>query len=391
MIRFFEMLVALLIVFVLAVVVGVLLPSHGHVERVVEVSNPVRLVYDTLNTYRRFPQWSAIRSFDPQAQINIEGPDAGPGAKVSWISSSDRFGKGSYEIVKSDQDDQIEVKVDNDWVGTNKKFTIKLDPSANGRTLKIRWAYDTDYGWDLLSRYGGLYIYGTPAQTIQSDLNAIAAMLAGFPNTDYKDQEISIADVAARPVLMVSTRAKRSLDEVADATDAARAQIEEAMKKTDLVAAGPYMTITTNWGDEDYSFIIAQPVDKATFTYDGTQELTLDAPAPKASSTVADDEEEESDGEAKALNAGDRDAHGLLVINENVRGALWYGGKALVSEYKGSPAMLPLLRLNLKAYAETHGYRYAEAGTTRFWDEITSAPDAPADEESFKVYLPIQQ
>lgn len=390
MIRFFEMLVALLIVFVLAVVVGVLLPSHGHVERVVEVSSPARQVYDTLNTYRRFPQWSALRSFDPQAQINIEGPDSGPGAKVSWTSSSDRFGNGSYEIVKSEQDQSIEVKVDNNWVGKDKKYTIKLEPSAKGGIMKIRWAYDTDYGWDLISRYGGLYIYGTPAQTIQSDLNAIAAMLAGFPNTDYKDQEINIVDVAARPVLMVATQAKRSLDEVADATDAARAQIEEVMKKTDLVAAGPYMTITTNWGDEDYSFIIAQPVDKATFTYDDKHELTLDAPAPKASSTATDDEEESS-GEEATLNPGDRDPRGLLVINEHVRGALWYGGKALASEYTGSPAMLPLLRLNLKAYAETHGYKYAEAGLTRFWDEITSAPDAPADEESFKVYLPIQQ
>lgn len=385
MIRIFEVLVSLVIVFVLAVLIGVLLPSHGHVTRVVEVSSPIRQVYDTLNTYRRFPQWSAFRGLDPQTQFKLEGNDFGPGAKVSWTSSNARVGNGSYEITKSDQDSKIEMAVDNRWTGQNKKFTIELEPSANGKTVKVHWAFDADYGWDLMARYAGLYIYGDPAQTIQSDLNNIAALLAGFPNTDYKDQPIELVDVASRPVLLVATKAKRSLDDVAEATDTAVAEIEAIMKKAELTAAGPVMTITTNWGDEDYAFSVAIPVDKAAFTLD-KKDFTIDAPAPKPSDT----QDDSGDGEAPALNPGDRDEHGLLVVGGNVRAAQWYQGKALMSEYKGSPASLPLYRLNLKAYAETHGYRYAETGLTRFWDENVSAPDAPAGEESFKVYLPVQ-
>ena len=88
MIRILEILVALLIVGLLAVLVGVLLPSHGHIERSVEVSSPVRQVYDSVNTFRRYPQWSALRTFDPKVQMTLEGPEAGPGAKVSWTSTS---------------------------------------------------------------------------------------------------------------------------------------------------------------------------------------------------------------------------------------------------------------------------------------------------------------
>ncbi|MBO9664830.1 SRPBCC family protein [Dokdonella sp.] len=386
MIRILEVLVSLVIVFALAVLIGVLLPSHGHVTRVVEVSSPVRQVYDTLNTFRRFPQWSAFRGLDPQTQFKVEGPDFGPGSKVSWTSSNARVGSGEYEITKSEQDSKIEMSVKNHWTGENKKFTIDLEPSANGKTLKIRWGFDADYGWDLLARYAGLYIYGDPAQTIQSDLNNVAAILAGFPNTDYKDQKIDLVDVTTKPVLLVATKAKRSLDDVAEATDTAVAEIEAVMKKAGLTAAGPTMTITTNWGDEDYAFSIAIPVDNATFTLD-KHDFTIDAPTPKPSDT----QDDSGDGEEKTLNPGDRDEHGLLVIGGNVRAAQWYQGKALMSEYTGSPASLPLYRLNLKAYAETHGYRYAETGLTRFWDENVSAPDAPAGEESFKVYLPIQQ
>lgn len=385
MIRILEILVSLLIVILLAVVVGVLLPSHGHVVRSVEVSSPLRQVYDTLNTFRRFPQWNAQRALDPEMQFSFEGPDSGPGAKVTWTSTSPRVGSGSYEIVSSEQDSKITMAVTNNWTGENKTFDIEMGPSSNGKTVRIDWTFDADYGWNLMSRYAGMYIYGTPAQTIQADLNNVAAMIAGFPNTDYKDQQIDVADVTAKPVFLVATKAERSLDAVADATSTALNEIDAELKKTGLTQAGPRMTITTNWGEEDYAFSVAVPVSAATFTLDG-KEYPIETPVPPPSDTGDAD----TDDDSKTLAAGDKDEHGLLVVGGNVRAALWYEGKALVTEYTGSPAALPLIRLNQRAYAETHGYRYSEAGLGRPWDELVSPPDTPEDQQTFKVYLPIQ-
>jgi hypothetical protein len=385
MIRIFEVLVALLIVFVLAVVVGVLLPDHGHIERSIEVSSPVRQVFDSVNTFRRYPQWSGLRNFDPHVQMTLSGPEAGTGAKVSWTSSVPKVGDGSLKIVSSEQDSKVGIEVDNGWSGNNKAYTVSIVPSTNGKTLKINVAYDVDYGWNLLWRFGGLYINGDPAAVMQGSLNNLAAMLASFPNTDYKDQAISVVDVAARPVFLVATKAKRSLDDVAEATSNAMAQIEAAMKKAGLTAAGPRMTITTEWGDEDYSFSVAVPVSAPEFTLDG-RSYTIETPV----APPADDSDQEG-GEPPALNPGDKDRKGLLVVDANVRAAMWYGGTALYTEYTGSPAVLPLLRLNLKAYAETHGYRYSEVGLGRFWDELMSSPDAPEDQQEFRVYLPIQR
>jgi hypothetical protein len=50
-----------------------------------------------------------------------------------------------------------------------------------------------------------------------------------------------------------------------------------------------------------------------------------------------------------------------------------------------------LLRLNQKAYAETHGYKYSEYALGRFWDEMVSPSDVMEGEQTFRVYLPIQQ
>jgi uncharacterized protein YndB with AHSA1/START domain len=384
MIRIFEVLVALLIVFVLAVVIGVMLPSQGHIERVVEVSSPVRQVYDSVNTFRRYPQWSWLRAQDPNVKTSFQGPEAGKGAKISWSSAVPKIGEGSLEITSTTPDSKLTMALENDWKGTNKTYAIELHPSANGKTLKISESYDVDYGWNLVSRYAGLYINGDPASSIQVSLNNLAAMLAGFPNIDYKDQKIDSVEIAAKPVFLVSTKAKRSLDEVADATNAAMIEIDAAMKKAGVTAAGPRMTITTEWGDEDYTFSVAVPVSATTFTLN-QQQYTIETPVP----STADSEDD--DGQPKTYNPGDKDRKGMLVVDTNVRAALWYQGVALYTEYTGSPAALPLLRLGQKAYAETHGYRYQEIGLGRFWDEVVSAPDAAADQQTFRVYMPIQR
>ncbi len=387
MIRILEMLVALLIVLLVAVTVGVLLPNHGHIERVVEVPNPLRQVFDSVNSFRRYPQWSGLRNLDPNVQMTLSGPEWGPRAKVSWNSASKKVGEGSLTIVSSEQDSNVKIAVDNDWLGSNKTYTVTLIPSSSGKTVKIDVAYDVDYGWNLIWRFGGLYINGDPASLIQNSLNNLSAMLAGFPNTDYKDQEITLVEITGKPLFLVATKAPRTLDDVADATSTALTEIHAAMTKAGLTANGPVRTITMNWGEEDYAFSVAVPVDSTTFKLND-QTYTIEPAVPPPALT---DDTDDANAQPAPLAPGDKDKHGMLVVSGNVRAAMGYNGRALYTQYTGSPAALPLLRLNQKAYAETHGYHYSESGDGRFWDEMISPPDVAIGEQTFRVYLPVQQ
>ena len=54
MTRVLEFVVALIIVFILAVIVGLFLPSHGHIQRSIEISHNPQHIYDVLNNFRRF-------------------------------------------------------------------------------------------------------------------------------------------------------------------------------------------------------------------------------------------------------------------------------------------------------------------------------------------------
>ena len=381
MTRVLEILVSLLIVAVLVVVVGVLLPDHGHVERSVEVSSPLRQIFDSANTLRRFPEWSPERRLDPQLRMSYDGKRNGPGSIVNWNGNKE-VGSGKLEIISSEEDSQVKMAIENNFPGINKFYTITLNPSESGKTTKIVWAYDVDYGWDLQARYAGLYIHGKPDATAQTALGNFANMLASFPNVDYKDQDIQPLEVTGVPVLFVSTKAPRTLDEVEYATEAAVTQIEEVMAKVGLTQAGPVRTITTNWGDENYVFDVAIPVNSTEFTLDGNN-YTITTPVL---SEVVDDL---SDSEPAAeLKTGDRDEDDQLIVEGKVKARVSYSGLTLVTEYAGSPAALPLLRLQEKAFAETHGYLYSEMNGGRFWDEVSETSEE--GEKTFKVYLPVE-
>ncbi|ANB17557.1 SRPBCC family protein [Dokdonella koreensis] len=399
MIRVLEVLVSILIVFLLAVIIGVFLPDSGHVERSVEVSNPVRQVYDSVNTFRRFPEWSALRANDPQVKFDLSGPESGVGARVGWTSADPKLGNGTLTIASSEPDSEVKMAVENEWSGTDKTYTVTLTPSANGRTVTIKWAYDVKYGWNLLWRYAGLYIHGLPDRLVQDSLGNLSNTLATFPNADYRDQAISVVDVTARPVLLIRAKVPRSLDEIAIATDEAVAKIDAVIQKAGLQKAGPLTTITTSWGNENYVFDVAVPVSGDTFTLDGKEFKIAAAPEPNAEAEVEDADAADAapvpeDGAVpegpKVYLPGDIDERGYLVITDTIRGTLSYGGKALVTDYTGNPAALPLLRLMERAYAETHGYAYSEMGTGRPYDELISDPAVtPQDEQVLKVYLPV--
>src|SRR5215831_19287805 len=221
MIRLLEVIVALIIVAILGVAFGYTLPSHRHIERSTEVSSPVRQIFDVINGFHSYPSWTALRSYDPRVELNLVGPDIGNGASLNWVSGDKRLGSGSFTVANAVQDKSVQWNIVNNWRGQDKSYDIDITPSPNGKTVKVTMGYDVDYGWDLAGRYAGMYLEGDPATQIQIHLTKLNDMLATFPNVDYKDTAIEVKDIQGKPVLYVSTTAKRTLDEVADSTDKA--------------------------------------------------------------------------------------------------------------------------------------------------------------------------
>ena len=419
MTRVLEFVVALIIVFVLAVIVGLFLPSHAHIERSIEISHNPQHIYDVLNNFRRFGDYGggALQALDPQVKYTMSGAAYGPGATLTW-QGNDTIGDGKL-VNKSGNIDlagnsTVTWDLTNDWHGENKTFTFTVTPSHGQRVSTVTWGYDVDYGWNLIDRYSRLWIHGDPATMIQYGLDSLQNMLAGIPNVDYGKLEPGLYRTNATPMLLVSTKATRTLDDIDTAKTAALKQIEAAMAKLGVKAAGPTTTITTEWGDTTYTFDLAVPIDSTTLTIDGKPyDLTKLPPPPTAgqqaapastsaasagsaagtssaadaSSAGAPASDSSAGNEENGPAPGSLDKKNQLIVNANVRAVMFPAREVLQATWTGE-AGIPLVRMALKAYAGTHGYQYDE-NANRLYDQLTSPAAVPDSDQVYRVFLPV--
>ena len=101
MMRVLELLMALVIVAVLAVVVGIAMPGSGHVERSLVIGKDIRQVYDVLNNFRRFIDYAELTGSDPTIKYDLSGKAYGPGAEISWTGAPKKAGSGKLTIASA--------------------------------------------------------------------------------------------------------------------------------------------------------------------------------------------------------------------------------------------------------------------------------------------------
>jgi hypothetical protein len=389
MIRFLELVIALLIVVVLFVLVGLFLPSSRYVEHSLETNRPLRQVFDTINSFRRFHDWHPLRAQDPRIDYQLEGAERGVGARLVYNSRQPRIGQGAFEIVESDQDERVVIAAENRRYGENKLHTFTL--RERGRTIEIKWGYQVDYGWNLFGRYAGLYVTRTAGDDMRVGIGNLVGLLATMPNFDYKALEIAVVDVEPVPVLFASLSSDRNITAVENAMVAALENIRKVARDNRLEASGPPRLITTNFGADKYEFDVAVPVrrpgDAGRTVAEAANAADADgeAVAPAEEDVIVDDAS--ADAAEAAAAARDLEPIQGLKLPDNVHSGVAYGGRALRAEYVGHPAALPLVRDMLRSYAAAHGYTIHDRAFEKYLSEIdaTSAEDA-----QFNVYWPIR-
>ena len=151
--RFLFTLMALIII---VIAVGLVLPSTARVERSIEIDAPADRIYPLISDFRQFNRWSPWLQRDPDMQITHVGPAAGRGAKMLWSSKRPDLGAGSQEIVAVKPGAMVKTLLDFGPQGTAFS-SFQLQPQANGRT-RVSWRFVTDFGFDLVGRYFGLWM-----------------------------------------------------------------------------------------------------------------------------------------------------------------------------------------------------------------------------------------
>jgi len=322
MTRLLEILISLAIVAALYLVIGLVLPSSRHLVEKIETNRKLTIVFDSLNSLRRFKDWNPLVLRDPRMQLTLSGPEEGVGARLDYASNEPKLGKGSWELTESVPREKIAYRIENVSRGSNKHTVFTFKPTGrNNRNVEITQTFDVDYGWDLIGRYHGLYVARNVGDDMKMGLSRLVTMLAAVPNVDYavKDSKMTTPKVVDRPaedILFVNAgNVERGNSQIQASLTANSEWIKRVMDANGLEAVGPLRVITTDLGRETYNFDVAQPVRKKEGGELG--KVALQGPVQ-------------------------------LVQNKP--------GKVVVASYTGYMAELENVRNALRAWAVTHGY-----------------------------------
>ncbi len=346
MTRIIEFLIALGIVAGLFVIIGVCLPGERHISESIETNRKMTIVYDTVNSLRRFKDWNPLVLRDPAAELKLSGPEAGVGARLEYTSSDETLGKGSWEIKESEENKRVRIAIEDPSRGHDKVTTFTLEPAGkNDRNVKITQDYSVKYGMDLFGRYAGLYVSRHIGDDVKLGLSRMANMLATVPNVDYRAPEapltdLKIVEVPAEDLLVINAgNIDRSNETIRKSIEDNQEWIKRAMDANGLEAAGPVRIVTTDFAADKYAFDVAQPVRK------------------KSGAAAA----EKKDGEAAKTDEAAQvaSADGKLEVKIPSGNPVTYmhvpAHRSAFASYTGHMAGLDVARNALRAWAATSG------------------------------------
>jgi len=371
MTRVIELLISLAIVAVLFLVVGIALPSSRHLVEKAETNRKLTIVFDTLNSLRRFDDWNPLPLRDPRVQLKLSGPESGVGARLDYVSQEKGIGEGSWTITKSVPRKLVEYAVTNPDRGDNKRYTFKLDPTGrNNRNVEITQYYDVEYGWNILGRYFGLYVSRYIGDDMKLGLGRLTNMLATVPNVDYavsgsKMADLGVVELPAEDVLFVNSGAiERNNDAIQGSMNANMEWIKRTMAANGLQPVGPMRIITNELGRTTYNFDIAQVVRKG-------------GPAPAANADADKPADAGADAAAAPAQPEVVDAGGQPELKVALQGPVKYvrtpPGRFAHATYTGYMAELETVRNAMRAWAVTQGYEITDRAFESYKSGVTNS------------------
>jgi effector-binding domain-containing protein len=222
------------------------------------------MMFEVLNGYQHYNEWSPWAERDPQAEFIISGPETGVGARLSWIGDPRLVGSGWQEIVASTPYERIDIRLDFDAQGVaNTGF--KLTPE--GDATHITWLFDSDltqgvnYLDAFLARYFGLLFDRWVGGDFERGLANLKEYAESLDLSEFSQVEIERVDVNARDILFVTSSSSQESADVVQAMTAAYAEISSFMNQAGIRMTGQPMAITKAWKEGGYQFDAAIPVD----------------------------------------------------------------------------------------------------------------------------------
>ena len=173
--RVLKLTVIVLLALVIVILgIGALLPKDFVVERSIEINASPEVVFDEVNSLRKWDAWSPWVARDPSIENAYSGPELGVGATVTW--TSEQSGDGKQAITLSERPTRLETALDFGDMGQPDAYWT-FEPSGEG--VRVTWGLSGATS----GPFGGYF----------------AKMMDGWVGADYEDGLVRLKEVVEAP------------------------------------------------------------------------------------------------------------------------------------------------------------------------------------------------
>lgn len=273
--------IGIIILVVLVIGLGIIVfgPSEVHLERETSIDAPVEAVFREVNGFRTFDEFSAWSEVDTTAKVIVEGPATGVGARYSWDSEDPSLGKGSIEIIETDENMMVKSKMS--FEGYPGEPTASwLLAEEDGKT-KVTYTYD-ESGISGIGKFFALATESMLGPMYEKTLTKLKTRIEARPDFTYDIEQV---ETNAQPYIGV--KASSSIDpvEIGSAMEGGFGQVMTYMSSNDIEMAGAPISIVLSYNETSTEMICGIPtaelveVDDANimsdYTYEGIAVKTI--------------------------------------------------------------------------------------------------------------------
>lgn len=321
----------------LALIFGAfLLPEKAVVERQIEINRPANFIFQFVNGFSRFNEWSPWFEKDPKATYQYSGPATGVGAVMSWESKL--LGGGSQKVTESVENSSVGTELSFDGGGGSAQYVLE---SQGDRTI-VRWIFETHAGNNPIKRWMNLAMDRFVGPDYSKGLENLKARVEKLPNARFGNFDVKVQSVGARHIFRTDVVVRNDLLELVAALSKAYGMLGTALEaqKIDIAPAAP---LGFDLGEKDGKYYFQAG-------------LTTTTPAANSEGFVAETLPE---------------------------------GRVLYAVHTGGYDKLQNLANLLRAYADVWGYRFREPVVFAFVDDPSLNADVARTE--IMLYLEPKQ
>lgn len=246
------------------IIVGILIlyaigPKKVYMERSIEINASPAAVYDELNSFETFNQWSPWYKKDTLAEYTMEGPAYGPGAHFSW--SSQILGDGSMTIDSVHENKIILNRMNFGFGDSYARYIIEEQEDQTG--TKLTWTYEENPAFQNRIIYAFVDIEDMIGSDYEEGLRDFKTFMEA---KSARDTDLGIEVVETEPItyLGIQSAVVNSSAVISTQMEQLYNTIMSYMNDNEIEAIGMPLAIYTQTGKDSVEMICGVPVPEGT-------------------------------------------------------------------------------------------------------------------------------